>query len=103
MWFVNAKRVHKRYTRYCIYLILTLPGNPNKKMCVCYIGVGNIWYNIYKQKTSFWRILYIAIFFTFKPNTVIHSCMAIKLAPIYMKSQIFEQNSDCAHFVTFTI
>lgn len=29
--------------------------------------------------------------------------MAIKLTPIYMKSQIFEQNSDCAHFVTFTI
>lgn len=28
-----AKRVHKRYTRYCIYLILTLPGNPNKR-CV---------------------------------------------------------------------
>lgn len=73
-------------------------------MCVCYIGVGNIWYNIDKQKTSIWRILYIAIFFfTFKPNTVIHSCMAIKLAPIYMKSQISEQNSDCAHFVTFTI
>lgn len=72
-------------------------------MCVCYIGVGIYGIISTNKKLLSGEFFTLLFFFTFKPNTVIHSCMAIKLAPIYMKSQISEQNSDCAHFVTFTI